>query len=80
MIGQLRRSVAGELQHFEAPRSWVGTEGVNIFRLLLQLMNVVEQLAASHNHGGPGPTNAPAFSSQSQQAAELASTLSPIIE
>ncbi|MCP3287261.1 DUF2586 family protein [Aeromonas hydrophila] len=83
VIGQLRRSVAGELQHFEAPRSWVGTEGVNIFRLLLQLMNVVEQLAASaasHNHGGPGPTNAPAFSSQSQQAAELASTLSPIIE
>ncbi|WP_421164685.1 hypothetical protein [Aeromonas dhakensis] len=83
VIGQLRRSVAGELQHFEAPRSWMGTEGVNIFGLLLQLMNVVEQLAASaasHNHGGPGPTNAPTFSSQSQQAAELASVLSPIIE
>ncbi|MFB2889304.1 hypothetical protein ACEUC2_07140 [Aeromonas veronii] len=83
VIGQLRRSVAGKLQHFEAPRSWMGTEGVNIFRLLLQLMNVVEQLAASaasHNHGGPGPTNAPAFSSQSQQAAELATALSPIIE
>ena len=44
---------------------------MNIFRLLLQLMNVVEQLAASaanHNHGGPGPTKS-TFSSQSQQAA-----------
>ncbi|MEV3812559.1 hypothetical protein [Aeromonas allosaccharophila] len=83
VIGQLRRSVAGELQHFEAPSSWMGSEGVNIFGLLLQLMNVVEQLAASaasHNHGGPGPTNATAFSNQSQKAAELAATLSPIIE
>ncbi|WP_179214409.1 hypothetical protein [Aeromonas veronii] len=55
---------------------------MNIFRLLLQLMNVVEQLAASaanYNHGGPGPTNS-TFSSQSQQAAELATALSPIIE
>ncbi|MFM5236502.1 hypothetical protein ACEUAP_03680 [Aeromonas veronii] len=85
VIGQLRRSVAGELQHFEAPRSWMGTEGVNIFRLLLQLMNVVEQLAASaanHDHGGPPPVPpyASAFSSQSKQAGQLATTLSPIIE
>uniref|UniRef100_UPI0034A0D57C hypothetical protein n=1 Tax=Aeromonas sp. R9-1 TaxID=3138478 RepID=UPI0034A0D57C len=61
VVGQLRRAVAGELQHFEAPRSWMGTEGVNIFRLLLQLMNVVEQLAtatSSHTHGsGPAPGN-----------------------
>ncbi|GAA0463104.1 hypothetical protein [Aeromonas salmonicida] len=83
VIGQLRRSVAGELQHFEAPRSWIGTEGTNIFRLLNQLMTVVEQLAAtaaSHNHGGPGPTNAEAFTGHSKQAGVLATTLSPIIE
>ena len=43
--GRLRRAVAGELQHLEAPRSWMGTESANIFQLLLQLMNVVEQLA-----------------------------------
>jgi len=56
---------------------------VNIFRLLNQLMDVVEQLAAtaaSHNHGGPPPTNADTFTGQSQQAGQLASTLSPIIE
>ena len=85
VIGQLRRSVAGELQHFEAPRSWVGTEGVNIFNLLLQLMKVVEQLAASaanHDHGGPPPVPpyANAFNTQSKQAGQLATTLSPIIE
>lgn len=84
VVGQLRRSVAGELQHLEAPRSWMGTEGVNIFRLLLQLMNVVEQLAAataSHTHGsGPIPGNSEAMAGHGQQAKQLASTLSPIIE
>lgn len=30
--GRLRRAVAGELQHLEEPRSWMGPEGVNIFR------------------------------------------------
>ena len=84
VVGQLRRSVAGELQHLEAPRSWMGTEGVNIFRLLLQLMNVVEQLAAattSHTHGsGPAPGNSAAMAGHGQQAKQLASQLSPIIE
>ncbi|MEN9533419.1 MAG: hypothetical protein RIQ83_2643 [Pseudomonadota bacterium] len=82
-IALVRRALAGELQHFEAPKSWMGTSGVNIFRLLNQLMNVVEQLAAaaaSHNHGGPPPTNASIFTGQSEQASELAGTLSPIIE
>lgn len=57
VAGQLRRSVAGELQHLEMPRSWLGTEGVNIFRLLLQLINVVEQRggAAGRNHLQPYP-------------------------
>ncbi|MEV3807893.1 hypothetical protein ACV1DG_08110 [Aeromonas hydrophila] len=84
VVGQLRRTVAGELQHLEAPRSWMGTEGVNIFRLLLQLMNVVEQLAAataSHTHGsGPAPGNSGAMAGHGQQAKQLAGQLSPIIE
>ncbi|MGU5722743.1 hypothetical protein [Aeromonas media] len=82
-IALVRRALAGELQHFEAPKSWMGSDGVNIFRLLNQLMTVVEQLAAtaaSHNHGGPPPTQAETFTGQSEQAGQLASTLSPIIE
>ncbi|HDO1322758.1 TPA: hypothetical protein P2R03_004320 [Aeromonas veronii] len=84
VIGQLRRSVAGEQQHFEAPRSWMGTDGVNIFQLLLQLMNLVEQLAkatAGHTHGGgPVPGNSEAIVGHGNQAKQLASQLSPIIE
>ncbi|MGY3944164.1 hypothetical protein [Aeromonas tecta] len=84
VVGQLRRAVAGELQHLEAPRSWMGSEGVNIFRLLLQLMNVVELLAAataSHTHsGGPVPGNNEAMTGHGQQAKQLADQLSPIIE
>ena len=84
VIGQLRRSVAGELQHFEAPRSWMGSEGVNIFSLLLQLMNLVEQLAkatAGHTHGGgPVPGNREAITGHGNQAKQLANQLSPIIE
>ncbi|WP_429179925.1 hypothetical protein [Aeromonas salmonicida] len=84
VVGQLRRAVAGELQHLEAPRSWMGTDSVNIFRLLLQLMNVVEQLAAataSHTHGsGPAPGNNGAMTGHGQQAKQLAGQLSPIIE
>lgn len=82
-IALVRRALAGELQHFESPKSWMGSNGVNIFRLLNQLMEVVQQLAAtaaSHNHGGPPPTNADTFTGQSQQAGQLANTLSPIIE
>ena len=62
----------------------MGTESVNIFQLLLQLMNVVEQLAAataSHTHGsGPAPGNSTAMAGHGQQAKLLAGQLSPIIE
>ncbi len=35
VMGQQRRAVASELRHLEAPHSWMGPEGVNIFRLWL---------------------------------------------
>jgi len=34
-MGQQHRAVAGELRHLEAPHSWMGPEGVNIFHLWL---------------------------------------------
>jgi len=46
-------------------------EGVNIFRLL-QLLNVVEQLAANHTHGcGPAPGNSGVMTRHSQQTKQL---------
>lgn len=85
VVGQLRRTVAGELQHLEAPRSWMGTDSINIFNLLLQLMNVVEQLAstsASHTHPDRNqpPSQSGTYNQQAEQAGELAGQLSPIIE
>ncbi|WP_429134280.1 hypothetical protein [Aeromonas hydrophila] len=84
VVGQLRRAVAGEGQHLEAPRSWMGTDSTNIFQLLLQLMNLVEQLAsttASHTHpGGPPPDQSDELAGIGQQAGTLAGTLTPIIE
>ncbi|QTL95521.1 hypothetical protein [Aeromonas jandaei] len=83
VVGRARRAVAGELQHLEAPRSWVGTDSINTLRLMLELMGVVEQLAnltASHRHGGPTPDNAQAIAQQSAEAGQLAGQLSPIIE
>ncbi len=60
----------------------LGTDSLNIFRLL-QLMNVVEQLAAataSHTHGSrPTPSNSEAMTGHGQQAKQLAGQLSPII-
>ena len=81
VIGKLRRAAAGELQHLTAPSWWIGSEQVNIVDLLLQLMGVVEQLAAtsaSHHHGGPPPVQTGQFSSQSGQASALGSTLQPL--
>lgn len=85
VVGQLRRTVAGELQHLEAPLSWMGTDNVNIFQLLLQLMDLVAQLAntaATHSHPDKNqpPNQGDTFSQQAEQAAVLADQLLPIIE
>ncbi|MNF58770.1 hypothetical protein D3C84_403380 [compost metagenome] len=85
VVGQLRRAVAGKLQHLEAPLSWMGTDSINIFALLLQLMDLVEQLAsttANHSHpdNGQPPSQSDAFNQQAEQATALADQLTPIIE
>lgn len=84
VAGKVHRTVAGDLQHMEAPRSWLGNDSTNILHLLLELMGVVKDLAnttATHTHNGsPKPDQGPAFSGQSNEANELASTLSPMLE
>jgi hypothetical protein len=84
VVGELRRAIAGTGQHLEAPQSWMGSESTNIFQLLLQLMNLVEQLAtttATHTHPSVGtPNEAGELQEHAQAAGNLASTLTPIIE
>lgn len=76
LVGKLRRSVAKDLQHFEAGKSWAGTDAINIFVLLDELMQAVQRLAqadASHIHirnCGPSkpPVTAVLFLAESLQA------------
>ena len=90
-IGKLKRSVAAELQHIEVTKGkvWLGSSAVNIIRLLLELMGVVEAIAAtaaSHTHPGIAlgkdstkpPNQAGDFSGQSSLAQGLKNTLNPI--
>lgn len=87
-IGKLRRSVAAQYQWYQAPLTWIGTNDVNIVRLLDYLMICVQRLAthcAVHKHSSPetgAPTSAPLnagdFSSRSNDAKELHETLDPI--
>ena len=81
-IEGLRKSVAGVSQRLQAPKNWIGSDGVNLFKIvcdtldLLQEMNV--QLAA-HTHGtSPVPSNASTFIEKGVQAASLSARLKPI--
>lgn len=92
-IGKLRHSVAAELQRIEAPTHWAGTDTVNIYDLLDQLMQCVAQLAdhcANHTHlydksnvPQPVPTQKPNLegdmNSRKDDATTLHNTLSPIV-
>lgn len=86
-IGKLRHSVAEELQRFEAETHWAGTDTVNIYNLLDQLMQCVSQLAdhcAKHKHlVGSTMSNPPDIAadmtSRKTDATNLHNTLQPIV-
>lgn len=81
-IQGLRKSVAGASQRLQAPKTWLGSEGVNVLQVLCDLLDVVEQMnvqIAGHVHGvGPTPTTAAGFLSYSTAANALGSTLKTI--
>lgn len=55
-IAGLRKSVAEANQQLIAPKNQVGSAGVNIFRVLCDTLDLIEQMAvelASHTHGPP---------------------------
>lgn len=81
-IQGLRRSVSKVSQRLQAPKTWLGSEGVNVLQVLCDLLDVVEQMntqLASHTHGPtPVPTNAAAFASAGAKAGALGGKLKPI--
>jgi hypothetical protein len=82
-IEGLRESLSGFSQHLQAPRTWLGSESVNVLQLMGQLIDLVENMngqLASHVHSqiGQPPTNASVFTADATQAAALSAKLRPI--
>ena len=79
-IAGLRKSVAGASQRLIAPKNHVGSEGVNIFRVLCDTLDLIEELStqvAAHVHSqvGQPPVNAAAFAADAAKAALLSAEL-----
>ncbi|MFU2081982.1 hypothetical protein ACLQ9N_05140 [Gallibacterium anatis] len=83
-ISGLMQVVSEEKIRHIAPKSYAGSEGQNIYRILeeaLQIIADVAATAASHTHGSsPTPSQSSAFASQSSRAAAEKAKLTPIIE
>lgn len=65
-IEGLRKSVAGDGQRLVAPKNWIGSESVNLFQVVCDLLDLVQEMnvqLAGHTHlPGPAPTPADALS------------------
>ena len=81
-IEGLRKSAAGVSQRLVAPKTWVGSEGVNVLQVLCDLLDLVQQMniqLASHTHGPtPVPNSAAAFTTDASIASLLLRQLQPI--
>lgn len=83
-IEGFRQSVASQGQRLEAPKSWIGSESVNLFQVVCDVLDVLEQMnaqIATHVHGpSPAPSNAAAFSTNSVWAASHAGVLKRVTQ
>ena len=60
-IEGMRESVAGIAQRMKAPKNWIGSDGVNLFRIVCDVIDLVEQMnsqLSAHTHL-PGPVPSP---------------------
>src|SRR5690606_26534143 len=79
---QTHKVIASAEQNYTSPKTWLGSEGENVLKLLSELMATVSALAttcSTHKHGaGPPPVEAADFSSQASQANAQKGRLDPI--
>lgn len=78
---QTRKITATAEQDHRSPKTWLGSEGENVLKLLSELMATVKALAtecAGHNHGGPPPVQAAAFNAKGEEAQAQKDRLDPI--
>lgn len=81
-IQGMRESVATVAQSLQAPKTWLGSEGVNVLQVLCDLLDLVQQMntqLAIHTHGSsPVPSNASRFSAEAAKEGLLIIQLKPI--
>ena len=81
-IQGLRKSMAAVSQRLAAPKTWLGSERVNVLQVLCDLLNLVQQMniqLANHTHGPtPVPGNAAAFIGKAAEAEKLGALMKPI--
>ena len=81
-IEGMRESVAKLGQRLQAPKTWLGSEAVNVLQVLCDLLDLVQEMnsqLAGHVHGPtPPPGNAAAFGTLPVQAQALGLKLKPI--
>lgn len=83
-IHGLRLSVAGLNQQLQAPKNWVGSETVNLFQVVCDMLELLQKMntqLAAHTHlpgPAPNPADASTFSSQAILATTLYTRLKPI--
>ncbi|EHC5873586.1 hypothetical protein JR782_004429 [Salmonella enterica subsp. enterica serovar Eastbourne] len=85
-IGQIKKSVAGQMQQIIAPQVWFGSSTINTLNLMLDLCDTVQQLAqltAQHahtNNGSSQPTNSGSISATASKAGDLKAKYSSVIK
>ncbi len=68
-----RKSVAGVSQQLQAPKNWIGSGTVNLFQVVCDMLDLLQQMntqLAAHTHvpgPTPSPTDAAAFSANAAQ-------------
>ena len=83
-IEGLRKSVAGISQQMQAPKNWIGSGSVNLFQVVCDMLDLLQQMnsqLAAHTHvpgPTPSPTDATAFTTKAAQATELSIKLKSI--
>ncbi|UEB97638.1 hypothetical protein LIS66_08720 [Pseudomonas sp. HN2] len=81
-IEGLRQSLSGIGQRLEAPKNWIGSEDVNLFSIVCEALELLENMnlqLSVHTHGpSPLPSNATYFVDKAAHATTLGGELKAI--
>lgn len=81
-IEGLRKSVASVSQRLQAPKNWIGSDSVNLFQVVCDMLDMLQDMntqLAAHTHGaGPTANNASAFAFNAAKAIGLSALTMPV--